>query len=246
MLEDDFNDVLTKAVRGTGFDISSLGLNAKKLQLCLNGTFDEEVISTLAPALELDTSKLLLLPQYETHITLPIGVKKFISPFGHLGVNSYVVEEDEHILIFDTGTDAHNCICHLAMHQDKEKYLFITHPHPDHIGCEQTLRSHVTNCAELKPNISKKFGKLTLKTIDVAGHHPEAMAYFIEGLETPICIIGDAIFAGSVGGVAPSLYKKALSNIKENILSLPPETLLLSGHGPSTSVELEIQNNPFF
>jgi len=234
MLEDDFNDVLAKAIRGTGFDVTSLNLRADQLELCLNGAFDEEIISIMAPALGLNSNKLIQLPNYRPKVTLPQEVKVFISPFGHLGVNAFIIENDKHILIFDTGTDAHSCINYLARHQDKEKQLFITHPHPDHIGCEQTLRSHVKDSQILKPNNQLSFGNLSLSTIDVAGHHPEAVAYFIEGLATPICVLGDAIFAGSIGGVCPSLYKKALSNIKENILSLPSETILLNGHGPHT------------
>ena len=246
MLEDDFNDVIAKAIRGTSFDISSLNLNMDKLSLCLKGKFDAEIISALAPVIGLDTEKLIQLPQYQPQATLPDEVKAFISPFGHLGVNSFVVKGDDHILIFDTGTDAHSCINYISRHPDKEKYLFITHPHPDHVGCKQTLNSHIKDCKTLKTNVKQQFGNLTLTTIDVAGHHPDAIAYFIEGLSTPVCISGDAIFAGSIGGVAPSLYKEALSNIKKNIFTLPPETLLLNGHGPSTSVEQEIKNNPFF
>jgi len=246
MLEDDFNDVLAKAIRGTEYDIATLDLNPQQLDSCLNGEFDADIITALAPALGLNTEKILQLPQYRPHVNFPCEVQTFISPFGHLGVNAFTIMGESHILIFDTGTDVHSCITYLARHPNKEKHLFITHPHHDHIGCEQTLKPHINNSQLLKPNEELSFGNLTLSTIDVAGHHPNAIAYLVEGLETPVCVLGDAIFAGSVGGVAPSLYETALANIRENILSLKPETILLNGHGPSTTVELEIQNNPFF
>jgi len=246
MLEDDFNDVLNKAIRGTEFDVASLKLDAQQLENCLAGTFDTEIITALAPSLGLNTEKLLQLPNYRPTVKFPNEVQTFISPFGHLGVNAFTVEGDSHILIFDTGTDSHSCINYIARHPDKKKCLFITHPHPDHISCEKALKSRVDETLVLEPNKKLTFGNLALTTIDVAGHHPKALAYLIEGLETPLCILGDAVFAGSIGGVAPSAYSSALDKIRENILSLEPETILLNGHGPSTTVELEIQNNPFF
>lgn len=246
MLEDDFNDVLAKAIRGTNFDVNTLNLDSNKLASCLAGKFDAEIITALSSPLGLDTEKLLQLPDYCPKVSLPDGVHTFTSPFGHLGVNAFAIESDEHILIFDTGTDAHTCINFLARHPHKKKHLYITHPHPDHTACENALIDHVQDCQILEPNKKFKFKNLTLSTIDVAGHHPQAVAYLVEGLEVPICILGDALFAGSAGGIAPSLYKQGLTNIRENILSLKPKTLILNGHGPSTSVELEIQNNPFF
>ncbi len=246
MLEDDFNDVLTKAIRGTNFDTSSLNLDKTKLDRCLAGEFDSEIITALSSPLGLDTQKLLLHSTYSPDVVLPAEVHTFTSPFGHLGVNAFAIEGDEHILIFDTGTDAHSCINFLAIHPDKEKHLFITHPHADHTGCKNSLISYVKDCQLLEPNKKLQFKNLTLSTIDVAGHHPQAVAYLVEGLETPICILGDAIFAGSIGGIVPSLYEQGITNIRKNILSLKPKTLILNGHGPSTSVGLEIQNNPFF
>lgn len=246
MLEDDFNDVIGKAIRGLDFDIASLKLDPVKLRNCLNGNFDPDIIQTLAPHLQLNTKRLLNLPHYHPEVSFPDTVKTFTSPFGHLGVNAFTIETENHILIFDTGTDAQQCINYLSQHPQKEKHLFITHRHYDHTDCEPDLSPYLTTSQMLEPNKSLTFGNLTLTTLDVAGHLPQATAYLIEGLEPPICIIGDAIFAGSIGRVPHSLYKQALSNIRENIFTLPPETLILNGHGPSTSVKLELENNPFF
>ena len=246
MLEDDFNDVLAKAIRGKGFDTNSLNLDPIRLRNCLNGNFDEQIIKSLATHLDLNTEKLLNLPNYQPEVSFPNAVKTFTSPFGHLGVNAFTVETDTHILIFDTGTNAQECLNYLSEHPEKEKHLFITHNHYDHTDCEPDLRPHLKSSQMLEPNKSLTFANITLKALDVAGHLPKATAYYITGLETPICIIGDAIFAGSIGKVPQNLYKQALSNIRENIITLPADTLILNGHGPSTSVGLEIENNPFF
>jgi glyoxylase-like metal-dependent hydrolase (beta-lactamase superfamily II) len=60
-----------------------------------------------------------------------------------------------------------------------------------------------------------------------------------------VAIVGDAIFAGSMGG-APEHFDLAKQKVKDQILSLPAETLLGPGHGPLTTVAQEKANNPFF
>ena len=60
-----------------------------------------------------------------------------------------------------------------------------------------------------------------------------------------VAIVGDAIFAGSIGG-ARELADLAKRKILDQILSLPAATLICPGHGPLTTVEQEKQNNPFF
>ena len=249
MIEDDFNDVLGKAIRGLGFDVDHLNLDPVRLKKCLSGEFDTEIIQALAPQLNLNTERLLDLPNYqpdsESELSIPAAVKTFISPFGHLGVNAFTVEDDAHLIIFDTGTNAQECIDYISRFPEKEKHLFITHPHADHLGCEAELLPHVKTSKLLEPGQVLTFGKITITSLDVAGHSVPATAYLIEGLATPLCIVGDAVFAGSIGGISQDNYKLALTNIHKNILTLPADTILLNGHGPATSVGLELKHNPF-
>ena len=53
------------------------------------------------------------------------------------------------------------------------------------------------------------------------------------------------MFAGSMGGGLVS-YEDALRNTREQILSLPDDTILCPGHGPLTTVGEEKRHNPFF
>jgi hydroxyacylglutathione hydrolase len=54
------------------------------------------------------------------------------------------------------------------------------------------------------------------------------------------------LFAGSIGRANPfSLYPRHLESVRERLLRLPEETLLLPGHGPSTTVTEELRFNPF-
>jgi len=57
--------------------------------------------------------------------------------------------------------------------------------------------------------------------------------------------VGDALFAGSMGGGMVS-YDDALRNICEQVMTLPDDTIICPGHGPMTSVGEEKRHNPFF
>ena len=78
-----------------------------------------------------------------------------------------------------------------------------------------------------------------------SGHSVGGTTYVIEGLERPVAIVGDAMFAGSMGGGKIS-FQDALENNRTKILSLPGNTVLCPGHGPLTSVAEEKAHNPFF
>ena len=71
------------------------------------------------------------------------------------------------------------------------------------------------------------------------------MTYVVTGLAHPIAIVGDSLFAGSMGGGNVS-YRDALQNNLEKILTLPDETIICPGHGPMTTVGEEKQTQPVF
>ena len=78
-----------------------------------------------------------------------------------------------------------------------------------------------------------------------SGHSPGGMTYVVMGLERPIAVVGDSLFAGSMGGGNVS-YEDAIRNNREKILNLPDETIVCPGHGPLTTVGKEKRENPFF
>jgi glyoxylase-like metal-dependent hydrolase (beta-lactamase superfamily II) len=60
-----------------------------------------------------------------------------------------------------------------------------------------------------------------------------------------IAVVGDAIFAGSMGGGMIS-YKDALRTNRDKIMTLPEDVILCPGHGPISTIQQERENNPFF
>lgn len=79
----------------------------------------------------------------------------------------------------------------------------------------------------------------------VPGHAPgNILLYSSEG---GFAIVGDVIFRGSVGryDLPFSNWEDLQNSIRSQIYTLPPETVLMPGHGTDTTVDLEMRTNPY-
>ncbi len=88
-------------------------------------------------------------------------------------------------------------------------------------------------------------GRHFIRTRLTPGHSPGGTTYVIEGALLAAAMVGDAIFAGSIGTVRDD-YQGALAKIRREILGLSDHTILCPGHGPLTTVAEEKAHNPFF
>jgi len=81
--------------------------------------------------------------------------------------------------------------------------------------------------------------------LDTAGHTPGGVSYYCQAAGA--VLVGDALFAGSIGrtDLPGADTEQLLGNIARSLLSLPPETAVLPGHGPATTIGAEIASNPF-
>ena len=87
------------------------------------------------------------------------------------------------------------------------------------------------------------FGVLTLP-----GHTPGGIGLFVDDLDgVPALFAGDTLFARSVGrtDIAGGDGEMLLASIREKIFTLPDETVVYPGHGPTTTVGEEKRSNPF-
>lgn len=89
------------------------------------------------------------------------------------------------------------------------------------------------------------FDGLSIQALHTPGHTPGHMCYYIR--ETELCLTGDLIFCGSVGRTdfPGGDLDDLLKSIREKIMVLPDNTVLLPGHGPATTVAGERESNPF-
>ena len=179
-----------------------------------------------------------------------------------LTVNCFLVwdEVTREAALFDTGWEASPIMKLVKENQLELKHLFITHTHEDHIAALGELRELFpkirlhTNAKSAPPehrNRSNDFihlGNLRITNRETPGHAEDGVTYIIGNFpeDAPnVAIVGDCIFAGSIGRgfVSTDLLKQ---KIREQIFTLPNDTLICPGHGPFTTVGLEKENNPFF
>jgi hydroxyacylglutathione hydrolase len=84
-------------------------------------------------------------------------------------------------------------------------------------------------------------------TVDHApGHTPGSVTFRLPGGE-PVLFSGDLLFAGSIGrtDLPGGDYPAILDSLARVCLPLPDETVVLSGHGPATTIGAERAGNPF-
>jgi hydroxyacylglutathione hydrolase len=265
-LEDFHEDILGKAMRGLGIGKNEmaqrLGVEKSEIEAILNGVVDENLSHSMAVELRLDGKKLInSVRKVWSPPSLELsGLKQFSSVYGDMFVNAYVTwdEVTRKAWIFDTGTDALPILDFIVEEELKVDAIFLTHTHRDHISClddlcEKTGSPKVfvhqlelfDGCTPIEEGFKHYVDSLSLVAKHTHGHSVGGLTYIIDGLEKPIAVVGDAIFAGSMGGGMIS-YTDALRTNREKIMTLPDDTILCPGHGPMTAVSEEKQNNPFF
>lgn len=90
-----------------------------------------------------------------------------------------------------------------------------------------------------------KLGEDTIEVRFAPGHSPGSVVFYYEPGEW--LIGGDVLFAGSIGrtDLPGGNFDTLISSIQTQLLTLPDETTVYSGHGPATTIGSECANNPF-
>ena len=88
-------------------------------------------------------------------------------------------------------------------------------------------------------------GKYQFEVRHVPGHTPGHVIFYCAA--QALAFVGDVIFQGGIGRTdfPGGSYQCLMQSLKQQVLTLPAETRLLSGHGPETSVAIEQETNPF-
>ncbi len=236
-LEDDPSDILGKAKYGRG------AVDQKKLDAIASGRWRP------APPPPAALARVRILT-------------------GHIGsypVKGYLLvnRERHEALLFDTAYDPSVAFAALSAERLRLAAVFITHTHRDHVGGIDRIVKETGAKVYLHPREGEKLGVgerpvgegepieaagLSIYPLETPGHTPGGTSYLhrMPG-GPPIVFVGDALFAGSVGrAYSTESYPVLLSSIKKKILTLPADTIIFPGHGPTSTVGEEIVGNPFF
>lgn len=265
-LEDTLPDILGKAQRGLGLSDSAVaaraGLSVEAVQRLRAGQFDAAATRQVAPVLGLNARALEAIGE-DAYAPAPVGsfdgLSQFNTKFDDMTVNAYLVWDPATLdaAAFDTGSDCTGILDQLRSGGLTLRSIFLTHTHGDHVFDLDRLhqktgapafvssREPLRGAAPIDPGREFTLGSLRIGTRLTWGHSRGGMTYVITGLRRPAAVVGDALFAGSMGGGMVS-YQDALRTNREEIFSLPGDTILCPGHGPMTSVAEEKEHNPFF
>ncbi|KMP11158.1 hydrolase [Candidatus Nitromaritima sp. SCGC AAA799-A02] len=270
-LEDELGDIIQKARDGKSWSQGDLakaaGLSAGDIGRieCYDWIPEEAKILKLARLLDLDGPALVAIadgqwePEKEVPDPGPFDIICLDVFMGLYPVKCYLVvcRETRATAVVDTGGNPEAVIkkvCELGV---RPEMILLTHAHADHAGGLSQL-DRAFQCPawidkkEPRPSGSRDLrivgegdsialGKLKIEALATRGHTPGGISYRINRS----VLSGDAIFAGSMGR-ANSSWSELFHSITRNLLTLPEDTRLYPGHGPSTTVGEEKKHNPFF
>ena len=271
-LEDHVGDILRKGREAKGISLAAAaqasGL-AEKVYAALEETGSVSgpiSFAALAAPLDLDGKKLERIAKGWTpavpDLSLWRELRQITTAANGIEVHCYLAwdEVSRDAALFDTGWDAAPIIKLIEENGLSLRHLFLTHLHDDHMAAMGAVREkfpkihlhsnskHVPPQHRNRPNDFIHLGSLRITNRDTPGHAEEGVTYIIGTWpeDAPhVALVGDAIFAGSIGKGNQS-WDLARQKVREQILSLPPDTLLCPGHGPLTTVGEEKLHNPFF
>lgn len=264
-LEDNFTDVVGKAQRGLGLSDGDLakraGVSAGELTQFKAGAFDAGVARKLAGALQLGGEALIELANkaWYPEPQETAGLACFNTTYEDMTVNSYLVFDPptKKAVVFDTGATAKGMLDYAKANGLQIELILLTHTHVDHVADLGGLKKATGAPAYVgekeqfgaaQPFAAGKIfrvGGLKIETRQTSGHARGGITFVVTGLQRRLAVVGDALFAASMGGGAIS-YEEALRTNRKEIFSLPDDTIICPGHGPLTTVGEQKKHNPFY
>ena len=114
-------------------------------------------------------------------------------------------------------------------------HLLITHGHADHVAGNDELVERFSLEIVTGP---VETGGLTIEALATPGHSDDGVSFVVGNL----CFSGDTLFRDAVGGGPADEMRRSVMDV---LMALPPDTRLLPGHGPASTLADERENNPY-
>jgi glyoxylase-like metal-dependent hydrolase (beta-lactamase superfamily II) len=139
------------------------------------------------------------------------------------------------------------------------KWIVATHCHPGHVGGKDDVKAVTGGETGIHPADAKQFlrsadrylldgdelefGEFKLAVMHTPGHTPGSVCFTVANH----AFVGDTILAGGIGKQTPETdLRRQMMSIGTKLLRLPMSTALYPGHGPASSLEREVAQNPIF
>ena len=172
--------------------------------------------------------------------------------------NVWLLGDDDEVMVFDAPHDPD--AIEAAVGDRTVVAIACTHAHDDHVRCAPELAERLSTSillhpddrvlwdlthARHEPDGNLRDGQVLevagtkVKVLHTPGHAPGAVCFSVPDLG--VVLSGDTLFSGGPGATGRSYsdYPTILDSIRTRLLTLPPETRVLTGHGDETTVGAE-------
>jgi glyoxylase-like metal-dependent hydrolase (beta-lactamase superfamily II) len=183
-------------------------------------------------------------------------------------------EKTNEAMIIDPSAEAQSVVDRAKEMGLKITIIVATHSHADHIGAISDIRditgaTYIRHSAWRDPKTTMKWahlagpsfkmppppdrtvddgdtieiGGLNFKVIYTPGHCPDGISLEGHG----VVFSGDTLFNMGIGryDFSDSVEEDLMNSLKQKLMALPDATIVLSGHGPQTTIGYERKHNPF-
>ncbi len=192
-----------------------------------------------------------------------------VTPTGALEANTIILKTDEGTAVIDPGGPEA-----VKLLDEEPDYILLTHGHIDHIAGTAAVKARFPEARILigagdlplyrrfdlqarlfmlpapdelpEPDDLLRGGEniMGLKVIHAPGHSPGSMVFYHPD---GILVSGDVLFREGVGrtDLWEGDWETLVMSIRKIFRELPPQSRVLPGHGPETTLEWESEHNPF-
>ena len=176
--------------------------------------------------------------------------------------NVWLVGDDDEVVVIDAAHEAAPIV--EAVRGRRVSAIALTHGHNDHINAAAALQDAVDAPILIHPDDRMlwdvvypdrapdgdlvdahvlRAGDAALGVLHTPGHSPGGCCFSLGASEgsPPVVFTGDTLFCGGPGatGRSHSDFPTIVESIRRRLLTLPPETVVHTGHGDSTTVGAE-------